>query len=329
MKASGSPQGQAIDSSIFAPDQSGGERRSAVVRAEVILDRAHFSPGVIDGKEGPNFWRALAAFDAVHRITPSVRSSKLKQARLDAASWTALIATDDGPVTQDYTLTEGDVRGPFLRTKRKSLAEIEQAIGEGIVGFESAREGLAEKFHMDEDLLVALNPGVLFREAGTRIVVTRPAEGPLPSVKRIEVNKMINQVRVFGDDDNLVAVFPTTIGSSDSPSPTDRLTVESVDFNPDYDYDPSRLTIKWAGLEKHHINAGPRNPVGSTWIQLSEPTYGIHGTPAPSQIGGGASHGCVRLTNWDADALGHGVQIRIADGRHATTVEFVGSRPND
>jgi lipoprotein-anchoring transpeptidase ErfK/SrfK len=170
---------------------------------------------------------------------------------------------------------------------------------------------------MDQALLEALNPGADFNAAGTRILVMRPAAGPLAQVGRVEVDKTNNEVRAYTDDGRIVATFPATVGSTDRPAPTGAFTVRYVARNPNYTYDPKRLTFGKRSQGKLTIAPGPNNPVGSTWIDLSIETYGIHGTPDPTEVGKTASHGCVRLTNWDAAALGHAVH-------KGTAVVFVG-----
>jgi lipoprotein-anchoring transpeptidase ErfK/SrfK len=186
------------------------------------------------------------------------------------------------------------------------------------LGFSSPSEALAEKFHMDEALLKALNPGVDFGVAGTRIVVA--ALGPdklTTSVAKIEVDKTRRQIRAYGDGDVLLAVYPATVGSSERPAPEGEWAVRTTAPNPTYTYDPSRLTFGKTSNGKLTIKPGPNSPVGSTWIDLTKDTYGIHGTPDPRLVGKTASHGCVRLTNWDVRQLAAAV-------KKGTVVDFVG-----
>ena len=146
------------------------------------------------------------------------------------------------------------------------------------------------------------------------------AVGPdkLPgAVTRVEVDKTKRQVRAYGEGDVLLAVYPATVGSSDRPAPEGDWAVRTTAPNPTYTYDPSRLTFGKASQGKLTIKAGPNNPVGSTWIDLTKDTYGIHGTPDPRLVGKTASHGCVRLTNWDARQLSLAV-------KKGTKVAFVG-----
>ena len=283
-----------------------GARRDLLIRAEVLLDRAHFSPGVIDGRSGSNLRNAVSAFQQARNLTVT--------GEIDTATWTAL-AQDAGPVTQDYEITAADAAGPYAPTPASmtAMAQMEH------VTYTSPREALAERFHMDERLLAALNPEADFAVAGTRILVVRPASEPLPAgIARLEVDKTHEQVRALGADGTLLAAFPATVGSAERPAPTGEWAVRAVAPRPTYTYDPSRLTFGNRSAGRLTIPAGPNNPVGSTWIDLTRDTYGIHGAPDPTLVGKTASHGCVRLTNWDAEALGRAV-------RPGVVVAFVGS----
>lgn len=215
----------------------------------------------------------------------------------------ATLAAEDGkPVLQRYTVSEKDVTGPFLKEvpqKREDMTKLEH------LSYTSPRELVAEKFHMDEDLLAALNPGADFSQAGTQITVAQvKTRGEKDSVTRIEIDKGAGSLSAFDDKDQLVAFYPAAIGSSDMPSPTGTHKVRAIAPEPIYDYNPKELNfsgVKAEGLLE--IAAGPNNPVGTVWIDLTEPTYGIHGTPEPSLIAKSESHCCVRLTNWGAEEL--------------------------
>jgi lipoprotein-anchoring transpeptidase ErfK/SrfK len=162
---------------------------------------------------------------------------------------------------------------------------------------------------MDERLLKALNPAADFGKAGTVIVVAAVADRQLPAkVARIEVDKAEREVRAYGGDGALLAVYPATVGSADRPAPAGEWAVRTIAPNPTWTFDPSRLTFGDAKAGKLTIKAGPNNPVGSMWIDLTKETYGIHGTPDPRRVGKAESHGCVRLTNWDAGQLGRAVE---------------------
>jgi lipoprotein-anchoring transpeptidase ErfK/SrfK len=280
--------------------------RDALIRVETLLDRAHFSPGVIDGRDGSNLHAALGAFEAARGIPGD--------GQLSPAAWDALTAADKAPATVVYTVTAADVAGPFLGKTPTDMAEMAKLKH---MDFDSAAQKLAERFHMDQALLIALNPGVDFKTAGAVIVVAAPGVAPLSApVTRVEVDKAHQQVRAFDAAGKLAAAYPATVGSQERPAPSGVWAVTVVAPNPDYTFDPARLTFG-KSKTKLTIAPGPNNPVGSTWIGLTKATYGIHGTPDPTLVGKVASHGCVRMTNWDARQLGAAV-------KPGTKVEFVG-----
>ncbi|WP_146260173.1 L,D-transpeptidase, partial [Rhizobium tubonense] len=170
------------------------------------------------------------------------------------------------------------------------------------LGYATVTEGLAERFHMGEDLLKAINPGAQFRQGETIFVADLGANRAGKAV-RIEVDKAKGQLRAYAEDGSLLVVDPATIGSESNPSPTGTHTIKTVVLNPNYTYNPN-VNFKQGDNDKVlTLPPGPNGPVGSVWIDLSEPTFGIHGTPDPSRIDKTGSHGCVRLTNWDAEEL--------------------------
>lgn len=307
IEASASPVAQPIEKAVWSAEPVTPEaKRNAMLRAQVLLARAHFSPGVIDGRDGGNVKNAIAAFEAAHDLPAD--------GVMDDQVWAAL-AKDEQPVLTDYAITEDDVKGPFTPKIPTDYAEMAKLPA---LGFSSPSEALAEKFHMDEALLKALNPGVDFGVAGTRIVVAALGPDKLPAtVAKIEVDKTKRQIRAYGAGDVLLAVYPATVGSSERPAPAGEWEVRTTAPNPTYTYDPSRLTFGKTSEGKLTIKAGPNNPVGSTWIDLTKDTYGIHGTPDPRLVGKTASHGCVRLTNWDVRQLAAAV-------KKGTKVDFVG-----
>jgi lipoprotein-anchoring transpeptidase ErfK/SrfK len=151
--------------------------------------------------------------------------------------------------------------------------------------------------------LTALNPNADFRKEGTPIWVTS-VEGPPITAKiaRIVADKALKQVRAYDAENRLVVAYPATIGSEETPSPSGDHLVNAVAQDPVYYYDPQNF-VQGGNLEKLQLPPGPNNPVGSVWIDLTDPGYGIHGTPDPTKIGKTASHGCIRLSNWDAEEL--------------------------
>jgi lipoprotein-anchoring transpeptidase ErfK/SrfK len=285
----------------------------AIVKMQVLLDRAGFSPGEIDGKLGENALKALRAFAESKGLafdgqkpTPEI--------------WNALIATSSEAVIVDYKITEKDAKGPFLQ---KLPAKMEDMQGLKSLDYASPREAIAEKFHISEALFEALNPGRKFDEAGQQIsVVNLVTKEDKPAVARVEVDKKQQTVKLFGKSGELIAFFPATVGSKEKPTPGGTLKITSIDANPNYRYHPE---YKFRGVRAKHafdINPGPNNPVGSTWIGLSAEGYGIHGTPNPSKISKAESHGCVRLTNWDAGRLAKlvkkGMEVAFTEGQPAS-----------
>ncbi len=278
---------------------------AAMVRAQILLDRTRFSPGIIDGLGGENTRQAIAAFEKANNLPVD--------GELDAAVFERLASGDGRRVLADHVITASDVAGPFIGAVPgdiEAMARLER------VGYADAREALAEKFHMSEALLDALNPGADFGRAGQTIIVAAIGPNDLPGeVARIVVDKAENSVRAFDADGALLAFYPATIGSGEMPSPAGSHTVKVIAPRPNYTYDPSRVSYG-AGGGKVVVPPGPNNPVGSMWIGLSRDTYGIHGTADPAKIGKTASSGCVRLTNWDVEQLASGVKPGVV-------VEFV------
>jgi lipoprotein-anchoring transpeptidase ErfK/SrfK len=308
--------GQAIDQAQLQPAAASVRVKPAaalpydptLVKAEVLLDRAGFSPGVIDGRDGENFQHALVAF-ATSRGLASTGA-------LDQATWNALIGGDSAPAVETYVITAADEAGPFIGAPPKTYPAMAKL---GALSYSGPEQALAERFHVDQKLLEALNPGADFSKTGQVLLVVSPRTGPRDfDVSRIEVDKTEEVLRAYGPDGKLVAFYPASVGSTERPAPSGVFAVAAVAPHPAYYYDPARLTFTAAGAKGNlRIAPGPNNPVGLTWIALTIPTYGIHGSPDPTTIGKHQSHGCVRLTNWDAVELGKAVKKGVQ-------VDFVG-----
>jgi lipoprotein-anchoring transpeptidase ErfK/SrfK len=198
------------------------------------------------------------------------------------------------------------VKGPFLE---KLPAKMEDMKSLKALSYTSPREALAEKFHMSEDLLAALNPGKKFDRAGETIFVANVLNKQAKlTIGRIEVDKSRQTVKAFDPSGALIAFFPATVGSEEKSTPNGSFKVVSADANPNYRYNPD---YKFKGVKSRQaftIKPGPNNPAGSYWIGLSAEGYGIHGTPNPSKVSKSESHGCVRLTNWDVGLLGGNIK---------------------
>jgi len=269
-----------------------------MIKAQILLDRARFSPGEIDGKSGENFSKALMAFTGHFGLSLT--------GQLTEEAWQELVSTSSEPVLIEYTISDEDVRGPFVQNIPKRLELMKDLPA---LGYTSAREKLAEQFHMSQDLLQTLNPGIHFDTAGHKIVVANVAKGELPArATRIEVDKSAKVLRVFGGNQRLLAVYPATLGSEEKPAPSGQLTVTGVSKNPTYRYNPKYEFKGVRTTKPFTIKPGPNNPVGSFWIGLSAEGFGIHGTPNPSGVSKSESHGCIRLTNWDVGVLGRNIK---------------------
>ncbi len=260
----------------------------AIVRLQVLLDRAGASPGVIDGIDGDNVRKALAGFETM--------SGLVSDGRLDAATIGQLEA--GGPIVASYTVS-GEDAGDLVDHIPDDYGEKARMAS---MGYTSVAEKLAERFHMDIDLLKALNPTAAFTP-GTTLQVVMPGAFREARVDHIKADKKRGQVFAYARDGALLAVYPATVGSDDNPSPKGVHEVKGVARMPVYRYDPAINFKQGRNNKVLTIPKGPNGPVGSIWIDLTEPTYGIHGTPDPELIGKVGSHGCVRLTNWDAEEL--------------------------
>ena len=292
------PAVAADDAAKLEPDTvnaATGSGPAALLRAQVLLERARFSPGEIDGGAGTNTSRAIAAFQHAKGLEPG--------GELDEPTWQAL-ATDAAPALVTYTLTAEDVAGPFQEIPDDAMEKAKL----DALGHTSVEEALGEKFHASPDLIARLNPGKALA-AGTELVVPNVAGLPeLPAAATVVVDGSDSVLRLQDGSGKVYAQFPASTGSEHDPLPVGEWKVEAVAPDPTFHYNPDLFWDADPAHAKATLAPGPNNPVGSVWIDLSKPHYGIHGTPEPARIGKTQSHGCIRLTNWSARAVAGAVQ---------------------
>ncbi len=283
-----------INAATFDGSELKADARSALaMRVQVLLDGQDFSPGVIDGYFGDNVTKALAAWEKTNGLPAD--------GKLDPEAW-AKLSADGAPAFTTYTITDEDLKGPFVAEVPADYAEMAKMKN---VSFTGADEMLAERFHMDIKLMRLLNPEADFSKAGTELTVAALRERPDNKGKaaKVAVSKSAASLTAFDADGNILAFFPATIGSDQLPSPSGTHKVTVVVLNPDYSYRPDVNFKQGENTKNLRIPPGPNGPVGTVWIGLDKPTYGIHGTAEPSPVGKHFSHGCARLTNWDGETL--------------------------
>jgi lipoprotein-anchoring transpeptidase ErfK/SrfK len=275
----------------------------AILHAQVLLDRAHFSSGVLNGQTSDNLSTAVTFFQRSNGLDPTGRLDSLTYATLEHR-----VGHLDGVVR--VTLTDADVRGPYLWIP----ADVYEQAQLPCECYASALEMLDERFHTVTAVLLSLNPGVAFRHlrAGEQLWVpnVEPFDAAHPHfapaakpVTVIQVHKRERYVQALAADGSIVFHFPTTVGSEYDPSPSGVYHVESVLWNPAFHYDPALYSDVPDSRPRATLAPGPNSPVGMVWIATTKAHVGIHGTPLPFQIGLNNSHGCIRLTNWDAARL--------------------------
>jgi lipoprotein-anchoring transpeptidase ErfK/SrfK len=280
--------------------------------AQLALDSMGYSPGVLDGKAHRQLEMALKGFQKANNLAAS--------GALDTATQAALAKANVGPPTRLVRIPVAFAGQTFFADFPKNAADQAKL---PTLGYRNLMEALAERFHTTPETLVALNSPKTQIGAGKVIVVPNlPDQAPpgselaergwdktlvslgvaadQPGVDSILVDKSDGWLRALDEDGKIIAQFPVTTGSSRDPLPIGKWTVKGVARNPEFHYNPKLFWDVSDSKGKQLLPPGPNSPVGVVWIDLSKPHYGIHGTGEPATIGRTESHGCVRLTNWDA-----------------------------
>ncbi len=271
-----------------------------VLSWQIALEREGYSPGIIDGKTGPKLAQAKGEFAKRYELT-------------DAAMRQALGIAEREPV-QTYSIAAQDVAQVVgtIPTDWNLKAKMQ------FLGYASVADAVAERFHCTRGLLDRLNPGANMAILKEGDVLNVPAIEKAKNIRgsRLQIQLGQKAIRVLDGEGKVAALFHCSIAKDEAKRPSGTARVVGVTSNPAYSFDPAMWPEVNNVTQKLLIPPGPRNPVGVCWIALSLPGYGIHGTPTPEMIGKTGSHGCFRLTNWDATRLGGMVEAGM-------TVEFV------
>jgi lipoprotein-anchoring transpeptidase ErfK/SrfK len=307
----------AINSAPVVVPLKGDVAGPSVLKTQVYLDRAGFSVGALDGRWGRNTAIALFWFQKSRGVVAADPGA------LDEQTYRTLAASAL-PALAQHALTEDDVKGPFVTIPE----DVYDKAKLDCLCYESLQEKLAEQFHTTMEFLALLNPGVDFSalHAGDQIWVPNVREAltqDQPDIARVVISIRGNTFNAFDAAGNLVFHSPTTLGSKYDPSPRETVEVQKITLDPWFHYQPTLFHEVPDSDAEAHLPAGPNSPVGVVWIALSKPHFGIHGTSDPDSIGYASSHGCVRLTNWDARDVAHrmkpGVVVEFVDTRTAQT----------
>ena len=325
----------------YIPDIPDSEER-AEMQLQVVLDREGFGPGVIDGAMGMSTENALRGFQEANglEITGDLdEATRAALARWDnipatrvvriPEDWRSLTFSElpDEPAAQaDLTSLGYESLDERLAERFHTTIEVLEALNPGgrpagatdSPETDTAPEGAGEA----DDAAATRSsfaPGQLLRvpnvgadriardavsdEDWRRTLQMLGVGSEQPEVERIVVSKSKGTLKAYDADEKLVALFTVTTGSEHDPLPLGDWSVKGVAYNPPFSYDPDLFWDASEADEEEQLPPGPNGPVGVVWIDLTKDHYGIHGTPEPQAIGRSQSHGCVRLTNWDAARL--------------------------
>jgi lipoprotein-anchoring transpeptidase ErfK/SrfK len=295
------------------PALAAGSFEPAVLNAQVLLDRAGFSPGIIDGRRGGQLDLALKAFQTSRGLRPTGVFDE---------ETNALLAADKRPAVIRLMITREDVEGPFVTIP----AKLEDQADLPALGYASLLEMLCERYHTSPNAIAALNPRMTSLEAGVSLLLPNVATddrdypdrlNPIwrntlaglnvsatqPQAAMVVVDGSEGVLRAYDKAGKIIAQFPATMGSSHDPLPVGEWKILGASYNPVFHYNASLFWDADDKAAKAVLPPGPNGPAGVVWIDLDKPHYGIHGTPEPTRIGRSESHGCIRLTNWDAARL--------------------------
>jgi lipoprotein-anchoring transpeptidase ErfK/SrfK len=303
----------AINNAPVVAPLTGDLKGPSVLRAQVYLDRIHFSVGALDGRWGRN--SAIATW-WYQRARGVPTTGDLDQATYQKLAQEAQYA----PVVKQYAVTAADLKGPFKHIPD----DVYEKAKLDCMCYETVREELAEKFHVDQDFLDTLNPNVKWSELqpGTSIIVPNVRDDytqDTADFAKVIISIAGNSFNAFDANNRIIFHAPTTLGSGYDPSPHETVHVVKVTPMPHFHYDPTLYHEVPDTDPDAMLSPGPNSPVGVVWIALSKQHYGVHGNPDPESIGYSSSHGCVRLTNWDAAEVSHrvkpGVEVSFVDTR--------------
>ncbi|WP_229458874.1 L,D-transpeptidase family protein [Massilia glaciei] len=289
----------AVEAEAEAADAADATLASPVLRAKILLDRANFPAGEIDGRGGAKLALALTAFQNARQLPAT--------GALDAAT-VAELELDTAPLLVHYTVSAADAAGPYRPVPAGMAAKARRRA----LGYASAAEALGERFHASPSLLRALNPGRRLDRAGAAIVVPNVAPAAvLPAAARIVVDRSDGTLTLQDEHGATFAQFPVTMGGPRDPLPLGTWSVTAIAHDPSYRYNPRLFWDAGPNDRPATLPPGPNNPVGVVWIALSKRHLGIHGTAQPGKIGRTKSHGCIRLSNWDARRVAQAAAVGL------------------